>query len=97
MGRTALPERARWHEADPSADSGIRIAAIRELEALGASVHVAALDVANENALARFLRQFRAEQYPAIGGVIHCAGVASPALLEKLAFAAWAERLKGAS
>jgi myxalamid-type polyketide synthase MxaE and MxaD len=50
------------------------VAAVRALEAQGASVHLAAVDVADEAALSQFLQQFAAEGWPPIRGVVHAAG-----------------------
>jgi NAD(P)-dependent dehydrogenase (short-subunit alcohol dehydrogenase family)/acyl carrier protein len=84
LGRTALPERSQWCHVDASSEAGRRILAVRELESLGASVHLAAADVADEPALAKVLAAYRGQQYPAVGGVFHCAGVALPTLLDRL-------------
>jgi NAD(P)-dependent dehydrogenase (short-subunit alcohol dehydrogenase family) len=45
------------------------------LEASGATVHVASFDVADRAALDAFLAAYRAEGWPPIRGVFHCAGV----------------------
>ncbi len=75
MGRTPLPERTEWNGLDPSTPAGKRIAAVRELEAMGASVHLAAVDVADESSLSRFLAEYERALWPPIRGVIHAAGV----------------------
>jgi acyl transferase domain-containing protein len=74
LGRSALPPRSQWQALDPASRDGRRVAAIRELEAMGAAVHVARVDVADESALTEFLRTFRAEGWPPIRGVLHAAG-----------------------
>ncbi|HLS56235.1 MAG TPA: type I polyketide synthase [Zeimonas sp.] len=75
VGRTALPPRSAWSEVDPTSGDGSRIAAVQALEAFGARVEVASVDVSRpgdlEGCLAR--RQGRGE--PPVGGVIHAAGV----------------------
>jgi acyl transferase domain-containing protein/acyl-CoA synthetase (AMP-forming)/AMP-acid ligase II/glyoxylase-like metal-dependent hydrolase (beta-lactamase superfamily II)/acyl carrier protein len=73
MGRTPLPPRALWDAAD--GDTAVRVAAIRAIEALGARVHVAACDVADEADLARALSAFADVTASPIRGVIHAAGV----------------------
>ncbi|MDH7486314.1 MAG: beta-ketoacyl synthase N-terminal-like domain-containing protein [Anaerolineae bacterium] len=95
MGRTPLPPRARWSEiADDSLGDGsddpsrTRIEAVRELEALGVSVHLAAVDVADEAQLADFLATFRREGWPPIRGVVHAAGVIEDCTLQELDLAA---------
>ena len=74
LGRSGLPPRADWSAVDPASRTGRRIAAVRELEALGASVHLGAVDVADEPALREFLETFRREGWPPIRGVVHAAG-----------------------
>lgn len=77
MGRNGLPPRLHWAAlaADsPDSPVGRRVAAVRALEAQGASVHLAAVDVADEPALSQFLQQFAAEGWPPIRGVVHAAG-----------------------
>ncbi len=74
MSRTGLPPRSRWAQVASGSLDAERITAVRELEALGASVHVAKVDVANEAALAASLEALR-EQWPEVRGVVHAAGV----------------------
>ncbi|WP_259391638.1 type I polyketide synthase [Paenibacillus sp. 1011MAR3C5] len=85
VGREKLPPRAFWKDAErdnPSVAS--RIAAVRALEAMGASVHVAGLDVADADQLAEFMRTYEQEGWPAVRGIIHAAGVAKPQLLVQM-------------
>jgi myxalamid-type polyketide synthase MxaD len=88
LGRTRLPARSNW----PSVETGSRLArqitAIRELESLGACVHLASVDVADEGELSGFLDEFRAEGWPPIRGVVHAAGVLQDGLLVQLDAAA---------
>jgi acyl transferase domain-containing protein/acyl carrier protein len=88
MGRTKLPPRSNWNSLEAGSRSATQIAAIRELEHFGASVHLVSADVADENQLAAFLEQFRAEGWPAIRGVVHAAGVLHDRLLLQLDAAA---------
>src|SRR5262249_4094105 len=53
--------------------------AVRELEALGARVHVAALDVGDQGRLAALLTALAADGWPPVRGAVHAAGVADPA------------------
>jgi acyl transferase domain-containing protein len=85
LGRTPLPSREQW-AASPSA----AVQAVRELEALGASVEVAAVDVADEAALSTFLARHRAEGRPPIRSVIHAAGITDDTLLHELGAASLA-------
>ncbi|MFG1270237.1 type I polyketide synthase [Xanthobacter sp. DSM 14520] len=84
IGRTALPPRADWAALPPESEAGQRVAAVRGLEQLGASVRVEAFDVADEARLAAFLAAYRAEAHPPIRGVVHAAGVIQDALLLRM-------------
>jgi amino acid adenylation domain-containing protein len=75
LGRTRLPPRSRWTEVSQGTSLYHQIAAIREIEAMGASVHVAGVDVSEERELSAFLEEFRREGWPPIRGVIHAAGL----------------------
>ena len=88
MGRTALQPRSQWNGAPAGSRQARQIAVIRALEALGANVHMAAVDVADEGQLRAFLDGFRAEGWPAIRGVVHAAGVLRDGLLTQLDAAA---------
>jgi myxalamid-type polyketide synthase MxaD len=74
MGRTPLPIRSIWSEVQPDTPFARQIDAIRQLEALGASIHLATVDVADEAQLVSFLNAFEREGWPSIRGVIHAAG-----------------------
>jgi len=71
-----------------------QIAAIRELESLGASVHLAPVDVADEGELGAFLGEFRAQGWPPIRGAVHAAGVLQDGLLVQLDAAAMSAVLR---
>ena len=88
LGRSQLPPRAQWYSAEPGSRLAHQIAAIREMEALGASVHLASVDVAEEVQLSTILDKFRAEGWPPIRGVVHAAGVLQDGLLVQLDTAA---------
>lgn len=81
MGRSSVPERAHWHDADLRPDVARRVAAITELESLGATVMVAPVDVGEETQVTEFFRQFEKAGWPAIRGVIHSAGLVQDQLL----------------
>lgn len=83
IGRSKLPPRADWNKATESAIQE-RIRAIRELEARGASVHVADADVSDEAAMAAFYENYQRDGYPAIRGVIHAAGLVRDRLLQQM-------------
>ena len=84
LGRTQLPPRASWNAVEAGGRLARQVAAIRELEALGASVHLASVDVADEGQLSAFLKEFSAEGWPPIRGVVHAAGVLQDGLLLQL-------------
>jgi acyl transferase domain-containing protein/NAD(P)-dependent dehydrogenase (short-subunit alcohol dehydrogenase family) len=86
LGRTTLPARADWRalEASPQSSAGTRVAAIRELEALGAAIHYFPIDVSDAVALPAVLEQWRADARPPIRGVIHTAAVIDDQLLTEL-------------
>ncbi|MBI3796469.1 MAG: acyltransferase domain-containing protein [Deltaproteobacteria bacterium] len=84
LGRTQLPPRVTWSGVDKESRLARQIGAIRELEALGASVHLGAVDVADEGQLRGFLDEFRAEGWPPIRGVVHLAGIAQEQTLSEL-------------
>jgi NADP-dependent 3-hydroxy acid dehydrogenase YdfG len=76
VGRTALPPREQWPALESSASADARrIATVRRLEASGARVETAALDVAVDGALADWLGARRERGEPGVRGVIHAAGV----------------------
>jgi myxalamid-type polyketide synthase MxaE and MxaD len=81
MGRTPLPPRAEWASVGEDSPSAPIISMIRAMEALGASVHVAAVDVGDEAQLGGFLTSFRREAWPPIRGVVHAAAVVHDASL----------------
>jgi amino acid adenylation domain-containing protein len=78
LGRTALPSRSRWSELEPDSGPARQVAAVQALEALGAKVWPAAVDVADESALADFLRELDRQSWPALRGIVHAAGIAEP-------------------
>lgn len=84
MGRTPLPPRRDWRTLDPESPAARRVEAVRAIEALGVSVHLAACDVGDEASMAAFLDEFAAEGWPPIKGVIHSAGVAPFEAVEQM-------------
>ncbi|MDZ4344458.1 MAG: beta-ketoacyl synthase N-terminal-like domain-containing protein [Candidatus Binatia bacterium] len=84
LGRTKLPPRSSWSSLETRSRLAHQIAAIRELESLGATVHLASVDVADEEQLSGFLDEFRSEGWPPIRGVVHAAGVLHDGLLVQL-------------
>jgi aryl carrier-like protein len=84
LGRTKLPPRSNWTSVETGSRLARQITAIRELESLGACVHLAPVDVADEGELSGFLYEFRAEGWPPIRGVVHAAGVLQDGLMVQL-------------
>ncbi|RKH34084.1 LLM class flavin-dependent oxidoreductase [Corallococcus praedator] len=84
MGRSPLPPREDWAQVAPGSRAARQVAAVRELEALGARVYPAAVDVADRDAVAAFLQGYHAQGGPALRGVVHSAGVIQPATLMNL-------------
>jgi myxalamid-type polyketide synthase MxaD len=84
IGRSALPPRDMWSVIDESSPAGRRVAAVKALEALGASVHLATLDVADETAVTSYFDAFEREGWPQIRGVVHCAAVTDDKLLGRV-------------
>jgi NAD(P)-dependent dehydrogenase (short-subunit alcohol dehydrogenase family) len=83
-GRGGLPPRERWADLAPGSPEAARAAAVRDLEALGVSVHPETLDVADEGRLQAFLDRFRREGWPPIRGVVHAAGALADQLLARM-------------
>ncbi len=84
IGRTALPPRSQWLDADRDSLAGQRINAVRELENLGASVQPVALDITDEAQLRTFIDQYQREGWPPIKGVMHTAAVIEDHLLTQM-------------
>ncbi|MGH7622903.1 MAG: KR domain-containing protein, partial [Gemmatimonadaceae bacterium] len=75
VGRSGLPHRDSWPTLDPSSPDGRRAAGVRALEATGARVDVAALDIAAPGALATHLARRSADGSPPVCGAVHAAGL----------------------
>ncbi|MBD8498536.1 type I polyketide synthase [Paenibacillus arenosi] len=81
VGRASLPPRSEWNQLESGSSVASRCAAIKELEALGASIHVAGFDVSNATALKRYVEDYRQQGWPEIRGIIHSAGTSKPQML----------------
>jgi amino acid adenylation domain-containing protein len=82
--RTPLPPRTEWGKLDPGSRQGRQAAAVLELEALGAAVTLAEVDISDDAALRLFLEEYVCEGHPPVRGVIHAAGVLEDRLLEEM-------------
>ena len=83
MGRRALPPRSLWRSLDDPGEAA-QVKALTELEAMGASVLLAAIDVGDEAALEAFATQWIAEARPPLKGIVHAAGVQHPASIDQM-------------
>jgi len=84
LSRTPLPPRTEWATLDPASRTAANVAVVRDLEAMGAAVHVAAVGVSDEEHLQQYLDQYNREQWPAVRGVIHAAGVLDDQLIHDM-------------
>ena len=80
LGRTPLPPRGDWDRSVTTRDQE-RIAAVRRMEALGATIRVDAVDISDRESVQRSLGGLEADGWPAIAGVMQCAGVLEGQLL----------------
>ena len=83
VARTPLPARAEWLGVSDVRTAG-QIAGVRALEALGAGVRTASLDVADGEALDALLAELHRDGWGPVRGVLHAAGVSSPKLMIEL-------------
>jgi natural product biosynthesis luciferase-like monooxygenase protein len=84
LSRTRFPKRSDWDRVGNEGELASRVGAVKELEALGADVHLASVDVADERHMTSFFEAFRGEGRPPIRGVVHAAGVVKGSTLLKL-------------
>jgi acyl transferase domain-containing protein/acyl-CoA synthetase (AMP-forming)/AMP-acid ligase II/acyl carrier protein len=84
LARTPLPPRSKWGELDLTDPIARRVGLIQDLEALGASVHIATVDVGDEDAFGEFLNDFSHDNWPPIRGVIHAAGIFELRTIEEM-------------
>lgn len=83
-GRSALPPRASWAGLARTDSSWPQVAAVLEVEALGAVVEPVALDVADARAVRSLFEQRRARGLPPVAGVLHAAGVVRDQVLVQM-------------
>ncbi len=75
IGRTKLPARSTWsQEIEKGNMHANRLKAITELQALGATIDYASVDVSNKRSLTSFFQTFQRKTRPPIRGVFHAAG-----------------------
>ena len=75
MARTPLPARDAWDTVDPESLVGQRIAAVRQMESLGAAVIIVAIDVSDTDSMRDFLTRYQAQGLPPVRGIVHTAGI----------------------
>jgi acyl transferase domain-containing protein/acyl carrier protein len=75
LGRSSIPQRAGWPALDPNSVDGMRVAQIMQIEALGARVETASLDVADRAALGACIDAHERAGSPRVCGIIHAAGI----------------------
>ncbi|MFL6335979.1 MAG: MupA/Atu3671 family FMN-dependent luciferase-like monooxygenase [Pyrinomonadaceae bacterium] len=85
VGRSSFPARERWRRwvaSHPEEDeTSRRIRRLEELEALGARVEVFSADVSDRAQMSEVAARVR-EQFGAVNGVVHAAGVAGGGMLQ---------------
>jgi phthiocerol/phenolphthiocerol synthesis type-I polyketide synthase C len=74
-GRTPLPDRADWDALPTGSPQAEAVSAIRALEACGARVEYAAVDVADYDAMAALLAERAGAGRAPVRGALHLAGV----------------------
>ena len=86
LGRTKLPARSSWKRLVSGGHHPVRrkLEAILDLERSGVTVHYAAVDVARESGLRRFLDGYERQAWPPIRWVFHCAGTYEDAPLAQM-------------
>ena len=82
-GRTGLPSRETWDDASSQEKFGNAINAIREMEKLGATIHIAKADVGHAEELQQAWQALPAT-LPALRGVIHAAGVSQAVPIQQM-------------
>ena len=90
VGRRGLPSRDQWAGIAPETPAGKQIAAVRQLEQAGATVHVCSADIANAADVDRLFATLARSAAP-VRGVVHAAGVSRPELIAELRSASLTE------
>jgi NAD(P)-dependent dehydrogenase (short-subunit alcohol dehydrogenase family)/acyl carrier protein len=93
LGRTPMPQREAWQGLDPASVHGRRAGEILQIEALGARVELAAVDVADRAALSACIDAHEAAGSPRVRGVIHAAGILRFEAMASQSMAAFRESL----
>jgi len=85
LGRSEFPPRDQW-DAATAEDPGLaaKINVLRQLDAAGARIKIAAVDVADPDCVESMFDALEAEGWPPVRGVVHAAGVAEACPLLEL-------------
>ncbi len=92
-GRTGLPTREAWDETASQEKFHNAINTIREMEKLGATIHIAKVDVSEPHALAQAWRELP-NDLPPLRGIVHAAGISQPTPIQKMSRASLREVLR---
>lgn len=84
MSRSWVPDRRTWDDLPVRHPQRGLVHELRELEALGARIHLATADAADPDQLRHWLDAHREQGLPEIAGVIHAAGVVDDELLLRM-------------
>ncbi|MBX3611468.1 MAG: SDR family NAD(P)-dependent oxidoreductase [Hydrogenophaga sp.] len=84
LSRTPVPARLQWAGLTADSPAAPAVRALRDIEALGASVQHVALDVADEAALQTWLASHQAQARPPVRGLFHLAGITEDRLVRDL-------------
>lgn len=84
MGRTPVPARRSWDELPEDHPQRQLVGKLRELESLGARIHLAAVDVTDADQLRQWLNAHQEQGLPPIAAVVHTAGVVDDELLVRM-------------
>ncbi|MDQ7091560.1 MAG: amino acid adenylation domain-containing protein [Methylococcales bacterium] len=82
--RSAFPKRETWQHIDSDHRLYERIKFIKELEAMGAEVILADIDVTQDRELRYYFDDFAQRGYPPIRGVFFCTGVVKDTLISAM-------------
>ncbi|RJQ75664.1 acyltransferase domain-containing protein [Pseudonocardiaceae bacterium YIM PH 21723] len=94
MGRTPVPPRQDWDDLPTDHPQLDLIGQLRQLEAQGARIHLAAVDVADAEQLQRWSDAHHEQGLPPIVGVVHTAGVVQDELLVRMDAATFTKVLR---
>ncbi|MCC6456108.1 MAG: SDR family NAD(P)-dependent oxidoreductase [Caldilineaceae bacterium] len=81
--RTPLPDRSTWSSLEPQSAEANRVAAVQAIEAMGASVTTAAVDVGDAQEMAALFDRF-GKELPPLAGLFHAAAAGESVPIEAL-------------